>query len=292
MSENAGHPRATVRTHRIRRIAQLRRRAAPRRERGAGTARAPGRRPGHPALRWLRADARRVAATAGRGRPAPSPFPAPLDPAAGRTRRRRGAADPAGEPRGRARGRRAGQLTPRLAPRWRHRPGGPVRVAVQGDRLLRRRMTMPGADAAETHSGVVFFAGDRAYKLKKPVDLGFLDFSTRERRERACHREVELNRRFSPDVYLGVADVSLASGEPCDHLVVMRRMPAERRLSRLVADGAPVDDALRAIARLLARVHAHSPRREEISAEGTRDALRGRWTDGFEQVRPIHGRVF
>ena len=152
-------------------------------------------------------------------------------------------------------------------------------------------MTMPGADAAETHSGVVFFAGDRAYKLKKPVDLGFLDFSTRERRERACHREVELNRRFSPDVYLGVADVSLASGEPCDHLVVMRRMPAERRLSRLVADGAPVDDALRAIARLLARVHAHSPRREEISAEGTRDALRGRWTDGFEQVRPFHGRA-
>ncbi|MFL6056383.1 MAG: AAA family ATPase [Actinoallomurus sp.] len=146
------------------------------------------------------------------------------------------------------------------------------------------------ANVAETHSGVVFFTGDRAYKMKKPVDLGFLDFSTRERRERACHREVELNRRFSPDVYLGVADVTL-SGAPCDHLVVMRRMPSQRRLSDLVRAGAPLDDALRAIARLIARTHAASPRNEQISAEGTRHALRRRWTDGFDQVRPFHGRA-
>jgi uncharacterized protein len=147
------------------------------------------------------------------------------------------------------------------------------------------------AAVAETHSGVVFFVGDRAVKLKKPVNLGFLDFSTREARERACHREVELNRRFAPDVYLGVADVGPPSGEPCDHLVVMRRMPAERRLSRLVAAGEPVEDALRAVARLLARAHAEAPRSEQISAEGTRDALRGRWTDGFDQVRAFHGRA-
>ncbi len=60
---------------------------------------------------------------------------------------------------------------------------------------------------AETHSAYVFFVGDRAYKLKKAVDLGFLDFTTREAREAVCHREVELNRRLAPDVYLGVADV-------------------------------------------------------------------------------------
>lgn len=149
----------------------------------------------------------------------------------------------------------------------------------------------PAAHVAETHAAVVFFTGDRAYKLKKPVNLGFLDFSTRERRERACHREVELNRRFAPDVYLGVADVELPPGTPCDHLVVMRRMPAERRLSVLVRDGAPVDDPLRGIARLLARTHAASPRAPWISAEGTRDALRRRWTDGFAQVRPFHGRA-
>src|SRR2546423_437168 len=121
-------------------------------------------------------------------------------------------------------------------------------------------MSLPPAGVAETHAGVVFFVGDRAFKLKKPVNLGFLDFSAREQREQACHREVELNRRFSPDVYLGVADVNLPSGAPCDHLVVMRRMPDERRLSRLVAMGAPVEDALRATARLLARIHTDARR--------------------------------
>ena len=62
-------------------------------------------------------------------------------------------------------------------------------------------------EVRETHSAVVFLLGDRAYKLKKPVDLGFLDFSTRERRLTACRREVSLNRRLAPDVYLGVADI-------------------------------------------------------------------------------------
>ncbi|MEU6036790.1 AAA family ATPase [Actinomadura sp. NPDC047616] len=147
----------------------------------------------------------------------------------------------------------------------------------------------PPAAVSETHIGIVFFAADRAYKLKKPVSLGFLDFTTREARERACHREVELNRRFAPDVYLGVADVHGPAGEPCDHLVVMRRMPAERRLSRLVAAHVPVDDAVRSVAHALASWHSMAPRGPGISAEGTRDALQGRWADGFQQVRPFHG---
>lgn len=72
---------------------------------------------------------------------------------------------------------------------------------------------MDSAAVTETHIGIVFFTADRAYKLKKPVNLGFLDFSTRELRERACHEEVRLNRRFAPDVYLGVADVHGPGGE-------------------------------------------------------------------------------
>ncbi|MFC5748297.1 AAA family ATPase [Actinomadura rugatobispora] len=149
----------------------------------------------------------------------------------------------------------------------------------------------PSAAVTESHCGVVFFTGDRAYKLKKPVDLGFLDFRERRARERACRREVELNRRFSPDVYLGVADVHGPDGTACDHLVVMRRMPADRRLSTLVAARAPVDGALRATARTLASWHARAPRGPGISAAGTQDALLGRWTDGFDQVRPFHGRA-
>jgi aminoglycoside phosphotransferase family enzyme/predicted kinase len=142
---------------------------------------------------------------------------------------------------------------------------------------------------SETHSAVVFFAGDRAYKLKKPVDLGFLDFSTPAAREQACRRETELNRRFAPDVYLGVAEVTGPAGEPGGHLVVMRRMPAARRLSSLVRAGQPVDRPLREVARALAVQHASAARGPQIAEQGSRDALLARWQDSFRQVRQIGG---
>ncbi|MQA17009.1 MAG: AAA family ATPase [Pseudonocardiaceae bacterium] len=149
------------------------------------------------------------------------------------------------------------------------------------------------AATAETHSGVVVFLGDRAYKLKKPVDLGFLDFSSRQARERACRREVELNRRLAPDVYLGVADVHDAQGQPCEHAVVMRRMPAERRLSALLGEepGQQLDDVIREVARLVAEFHAGAQRSEEISAEGRRDAVRGRWQEHFDDLERFRGEV-
>ncbi|MFD2419894.1 bifunctional aminoglycoside phosphotransferase/ATP-binding protein [Amycolatopsis pigmentata] len=144
---------------------------------------------------------------------------------------------------------------------------------------------------SETHSGVVFFVGDRAYKLKKPVDLGFLDFTSRESREDVCHKEVALNRRLCPDVYLGVADVMGPDGKPCDHLVVMRRMPENRRMSTLVERGEPLGETVKQLARKLATFHARAERGPEISAEGSRDAIRRRWEDSFAQVRPFHGAV-
>lgn len=147
------------------------------------------------------------------------------------------------------------------------------------------------ADVAETQSAVVFFAGDRAYKLKKPVSTGFLDFSTPEARAAACQREVVLNRRFGRDVYLGVAEVRDPAGQVCDHLVVMRRMPAGRRLSALVQAGEPVCDVVRQVARILAVRHASAPRSAAISEQGSRDALWRRWQDNLEQIRPLLGGV-
>lgn len=144
---------------------------------------------------------------------------------------------------------------------------------------------------AETHSGIVFFAGDRAYKLKKAVDLGFLDFRTREARLAACRKEVELNRRLSPDVYLGVADVLDGSGEPCDHLVVMRRMPDDRRLSSLLAAGEPVEGALDALARLMADFHAGAERSEAADRAASAEALAGRWAANTAGLRPFAGRM-
>ncbi len=145
----------------------------------------------------------------------------------------------------------------------------------------------PRAQVCETHTAVVFFAGDRAYKLKKPVDLEFLDYTTVAARRAACEREVALNRRFAPDVYLGVGELRSPDTRVPEPLVVMRRMPADRRLSHLVRQGVAVDEALRAVARQLAAWHAQAPRSREVDEQGTRDALSARWEAGFRQVRAL-----
>lgn len=152
-------------------------------------------------------------------------------------------------------------------------------------------MSESRAEVSETHASVVFFVGDRAYKLKKPVALGFLDFSTRTAREAVCHREVALNRRLAPDVYLGVSDVTGVDGEACDHLVVMRRMPADRRLSTLARRGTATADDVRSIARTVAAFHSGAASSGEISASATRDAVASNWSQSFDQMRPFVGPV-
>lgn len=145
------------------------------------------------------------------------------------------------------------------------------------------------AETRETHSAVVFLVGDRAYKLKKPVDLGFLDFTTRARRLDVLQDELALNRRLAPDVYLGISDVLDVDGTALDHLLVMRRMPEERRLTRLVRTGTSVGGHLTAIAHLLATFHAHCRRGPEVDAAGTRDAVRARWQSNLDGIRPFVG---
>lgn len=148
-----------------------------------------------------------------------------------------------------------------------------------------------GAEIAETHSAWVVMLGDHAYKIKKPVHLDFLDFSTREARERAVHREVELNRRLAPDVYLGVADVTGPDGEVCEHVIVMRRMPAERRLATLVRDHVPLDDELRAIARAVAVFHAGALQSSAISAAGRPDVVRARVERDLDELGAFVGTI-
>ncbi|HMA47217.1 MAG TPA: AAA family ATPase [Frankiaceae bacterium] len=158
------------------------------------------------------------------------------------------------------------------------------------------RATVPpgGSEPArlvETLTAVLLFLGERAYKLKKAADLGFLDFTSREARQAACYAEVALNRRLAPDVYLGVADVLGPDGSPCDHLVVMRRMPDDRRLSTLVRRGAAVDDELRALARLLAGFHSRCRTSAEITRAGGVAAVRGLWDEGLDQLARFAGTV-
>jgi uncharacterized protein len=97
----------------------------------------------------------------------------------------------------------------------------------------------------ETHMSWVFLAGDRVYKLKKPVRFPYLDFSTLARREAACRAELELNRRLAPGIYLDVVPLSInpnglavdQPGAPIDWLVVMRRLDDERMLDHVILGG-------------------------------------------------------
>ena len=139
----------------------------------------------------------------------------------------------------------------------------------------------PPAEIVETHVSVIAMVGDRAYKLLKPVDLGFLDHRRREDRLAACRRETEVNRRFAPDVYLGVLDVLEADGTPRDHLIEMRRMPASRCLSGLL-DTADARDLVGEVARAVAELHRASPTSARIRAAGTPEAILGLWEEGLE----------
>ncbi|BCM64765.1 hypothetical protein EASAB2608_00099 [Streptomyces sp. EAS-AB2608] len=154
---------------------------------------------------------------------------------------------------------------------------------------VRSSATQPFSRAAvsETHTARLFFVGDRAYKCKKPVALGFLDHTTVAARRAACEREITLNRRFAPDVYLGLGEFRSPETEACEPVVVMRRMPEERRLSHLVRAGITVDDVVRTVARNLAAWHAAAPRGRDVDEQGTRDALAGRWEASFAQLHAL-----
>ena len=97
----------------------------------------------------------------------------------------------------------------------------------------------------ETHMSQVFLAGDRVYKLKKPVRFPYLDFSTLARRELACRAELTLNRRLAPDTYLNVVALTLSQqglaiggeGETVDWLVVMSRLDDRQMLERVIREG-------------------------------------------------------
>jgi aminoglycoside phosphotransferase family enzyme/predicted kinase len=121
-------------------------------------------------------------------------------------------------------------------------------------------------EVRETHISWVFLAGDRAYKLKKPLRLPFLDYGTVERRRRMCDEEIRLNRRLAPRVYLGVKAVVPAAGgvtlapphhpDAVDYVVEMRRFDERHTLGARVTHGGVPYPALVAVGRRLAGFHA------------------------------------
>lgn len=150
-------------------------------------------------------------------------------------------------------------------------------------------MTRPHVAATETHTGAVLFVGDLAYKVKKPVDVGFLDWTRREDRVRAIEAELVLNRRLAPDVYLGTATLPSpgGTGEPA---LVMRRLPEDRRLSTLVQRGEDLEAVVEQLAVHLARFHESCAITDAATrAAGTAATMR-RWEVNHERMRPAFGR--
>src|SRR5687768_11827677 len=114
---------------------------------------------------------------------------------------------------------------------------------------------MSGIETRETHLSWLVLLEDRVFKVKKAVRTEFVDLSTRQARQRNADDEVRLNRRLAPDVYLGVA--TLAGAADLDEpVVVMRRMPEDRRLALVAARGDDLTEDVRDLARRLAAFHA------------------------------------
>ncbi|RMG15557.1 MAG: hypothetical protein D6731_08120 [Planctomycetota bacterium] len=155
-------------------------------------------------------------------------------------------------------------------------------------------------EVVQTHISVVFLTERFAYKLKKPVDLGFLDYSTSARRRRFCSAEVELNRRLAADVYLRVAPLARGrdgrlrvdgEGRPVDWLVVMRRLPDDRHAKALLERDELTADRIDRLAERLARFHREATRGPRIARFGSFEAVAGNCRENFAQLEPFVGRT-
>lgn len=149
---------------------------------------------------------------------------------------------------------------------------------------------MTSVHSTETHISTLFFTEDRVFKLLRAVVTGFLDHSNSDDRLRDAKLELELNRRLAPDVYLGLADV-VENDELVDRMIVMRRLPAERAMSSLIASRALSDDQIRSVAKAIAAFHAGLEPIFDPSGPGCREMHRQNWVDSFSEVEPFTGPV-
>ncbi|WP_242523489.1 hypothetical protein [Thiocystis minor] len=141
----------------------------------------------------------------------------------------------------------------------------------------------------ETHISHVLLAGDFAYKLKKPLDLGFLDFSTLELRRHFCEEELRLNRRLAEDLYLEVVAVTGTptapriggAGPALEYAVKMRRFPQESLLDRQPL----ASDLMTRLAEEIADFHARIPVADRHLDFGSPDAVLMPMLENLTQVR-------
>jgi aminoglycoside phosphotransferase family enzyme/predicted kinase len=143
--------------------------------------------------------------------------------------------------------------------------------------------------AVRTHVSMVFLAGDLAYKVKRGVRFPFLDLSTLDRRRLCCGEEVRLNRRLSPELYLGVVAITEdpegihvgGAGEIVEYAVKMRRLPEDRMMDSLLRAGRLPPDAIARICERLVRFHAEAKATAAVRAFGSPSAIARLWEEHF-----------
>jgi len=166
---------------------------------------------------------------------------------------------------------------------------------------LLRELTDPAAyphetgeiQFVETHISWVILTGKFAYKIKKPVKLGFLDFSTLELRRYFCEEELRVNRRTAPDLYLStvpigaVADGIRIGAEPAiEYAVKMRQFPHETRLDRCLQAGKFDGPEARELAAEVARFHKNLPPRETLDPEFEHERTIRPARNNFKHLEP------
>ncbi len=145
----------------------------------------------------------------------------------------------------------------------------------------------------QTHISVILLGKERVLKLKKPVDFAFLDYSTPEKRREACESEIKLNRRLCPEIYLGTkaiieSEVGSFSyegeGEIVDYGVLMKRLPDEKMLNRMVTDNSITESIIAAIAGKLNKFHQTARRGADVDLYGSIETIRYNWDENFKQT--------
>lgn len=152
-------------------------------------------------------------------------------------------------------------------------------------------------EVRQTHISVVFLAGGMAYKIKKPVGLGFVDYGTPGRRRQFCEEEVRLNRRLAPEVYLGVVPITRdgdairmeGTGEAVEWAVKMERLPDAATLRARLVRGEVGAGEFEELARRLAAFHASAEAGDRIAAGASFEAVARNARENFEESAALVG---
>ncbi len=159
---------------------------------------------------------------------------------------------------------------------------------------LKADLEAAGLELIETHISWVFLGEREVFKVKRAVDLGFLDFTTPDKRRAACEAEIALNQRLAADVYLGVAPICIDAegihridgpGTVVDWAVRMRRLCDDDRADTLLRAGRLESSQVDALAARIAAFHAGARRDSETAAYGRPAAIRRNVEENFEQTR-------